>query len=97
MGKAPPRNSLQGLDIAGGADRDRTGDPLVAKPNDKVPRFYKLLNLRAVLGIGVEVEGPLGAPYCEKLTTQLTTDECGFRQAALRDRSLSPQPRQIDE
>ena len=56
-----------------GADRDRTGDPLLAKPNEKVPEFYKLLNLRAVLGIGVEVEGPFGAPYCEKLTAQLTT------------------------
>jgi hypothetical protein len=66
----------QGIDISSGADRDRTGDPLVAKPTEKVPEFYKLLNLRAVLGIGVEVEGPFGAPYCEKLTTQLTTAEC---------------------
>jgi len=64
---------VQGHDLASGADRDRTGDPLLAEPNEKVPRFYKLLNLRAVLGIGVEVEGPFGAPYCEKLTTQLTT------------------------
>jgi hypothetical protein len=64
----------QGIDIPSGADRDRTGDPLVAKPTEKVPEFYKLLNLRAVLGIGVEVEGPFGAPYCEKLTTQLTTE-----------------------
>ncbi len=56
-----------------GAGRDRTGDPLLAKPNEKVPGFYELLNLRAVLGIGVEVDGPFGAPYCEKLTTQLTT------------------------
>jgi hypothetical protein len=31
------------------------------------------LNLRAVLGIGVVVEGPFGAPFREKLTTQLTT------------------------
>ncbi len=64
-----------------GEGRDRTGDPLLAKPNEKVPGFYKLLNLRAVLGIGVEVEGPFGAPYCEKLTTQLTTAECDFRRA----------------
>jgi hypothetical protein len=43
---------------------ERTGiepaTPLLAKPNEKVPRFYKLLNLRAVRGIGVEVEGPFG-------------------------------------
>jgi len=62
-----------GVHRISGADRDRTGDPLLAKLNEKVPTFYKLLNLRAVLGIGVEVEGPFGAPYCEKLTTQLTT------------------------
>jgi hypothetical protein len=42
--------------------------------NEKVPGFYKLLNLRAVLGIGVEVEGPFGALYREKLTTQLATE-----------------------
>jgi hypothetical protein len=29
--KAPQRNPLQGLDLASGADRDRTGDPLLAK------------------------------------------------------------------
>jgi hypothetical protein len=28
--KAPQRNPLQGHDLTGGADRDRTGDPLVA-------------------------------------------------------------------
>jgi hypothetical protein len=68
-------------------DRDRTGDPLLAKPNENVPRFYKLLNLRAVLGIGVEVEGPFGAPYCEKLTTPLTTDESGLPGRARRSLS----------
>jgi hypothetical protein len=45
-----------GLLPMSGADRDRTGDPLVAKPIEKVPRFDKLLNRRADLGIGVEVE-----------------------------------------
>jgi hypothetical protein len=30
-GKAPQRNPLQGFDMANGADRDRTGDPLLAK------------------------------------------------------------------
>ena len=54
-GKPPQRNPLQAFDLASGADRDRTGDPLLAKPTEKVPRFYKLLNLRAVLGIGVAV------------------------------------------
>ena len=41
--------------------------------NRNAGEFHKLLNLRAVLGIGVVVLGPFGAPYCEKLTTQLTT------------------------
>jgi hypothetical protein len=56
-----------------------------------------LLNLRAVLGIGVEVEGPFGAPYCEKLTTQLTTLYCGLSVAlgvVARAPSSGPQPRQ---
>jgi hypothetical protein len=39
---------------------ERTGiepvTPWLAKPTKKVPRFYKLLNLRAVLGIGVVVQ-----------------------------------------
>jgi len=39
----------------------------------KLGDFHKLLNLRAVLGIGVVVLGPLGAPYREKLTILLTT------------------------
>jgi hypothetical protein len=29
--------------------------PLLAKANEKVPRFYKVLNLRAVQGIGFEL------------------------------------------
>ncbi len=37
-----------------GAEGDRTPDPLLVQPNEKVPGFYKLLNLRPVLGIGVE-------------------------------------------
>jgi hypothetical protein len=78
----------QGIDIPSGADRDRTGDPLVAKPNEKVPEFYKLLNLRAVLGIGVEGEGPFGAPHCKKLTTELTTVERGLPSIVL----LAPHP-----
>ena len=35
-GKAPQRNPLQGLDLASGAERDRTGDPLLAKPSRAV-------------------------------------------------------------
>ena len=31
MDKAPQRKTLQGHDPASGADRDRTGDPLLAK------------------------------------------------------------------
>ena len=31
MAKAPERNPLQGHNLASGADRDRTGDPLLAK------------------------------------------------------------------
>ena len=80
-----------------GADRDRTGDPLLAKPNEKVPGFYKLLNLRAVLGIGVEVEGPIGALHCEKLTTN-SQHTNAVSAAALgvvaRAPSSGPQPRQ---
>jgi len=30
-GKSPTANPLQGHDLASGADRDRTGDPLLAK------------------------------------------------------------------
>jgi hypothetical protein len=33
--KKPQRNPLQGHDLVSGADRDRTGDPLLAKPNEK--------------------------------------------------------------
>ena len=44
----------------------RTRDPLNPMPHVKLRDFYKLLNLRAVLGIGVAVEGPSGAPLsCE--------------------------------
>lgn len=70
-----------------GAEGNRTPDLLLAKRSLKVREFYKLLNLRAVLGIGVEVEGPFGAPYCDKLTTQLTTHECRFRGRTRRGRS----------
>ena len=63
--------------------------PCLQKPNEKVPGFYKLLNLRAVLGIGVEVEGPFGAPHRKKLTTNLTTDEECRRSARLTRAPLS--------
>ena len=59
---APPPTSRWSLDLPSGADRDRTGDPLLAKPLWKVPEFYKLLNLRAVLGIGVVGSGALRGP-----------------------------------
>ena len=65
--------------LASGADRDRTGDPLVAKPIEKVPRFYKLLNLRAVLGIGVVVQSTIWCLISSKLTTRRTTVERGLR------------------
>ena len=42
-------------------------------PHKQLREFHKLLNLRAVLGIGVVVRGPSGALCCEKLTTELAT------------------------
>jgi hypothetical protein len=48
----------------------RTRDPLNPMLLLHLRDFNKLLNLRAVLGIGVEVQGPSGALCCEKLTTR---------------------------
>lgn len=59
--RRPHRRRTMKPCVLDGADRDRTGDPLLAKRSIKIAEFYKLLNLRAVLGIGVVVQGPSGA------------------------------------